>query len=129
MYLEQRLAELQGQLYDLDPLGLRHNSLTSDIDHGIGFLNGNYPLWPNRIDLDLLDMADVDRCVLGQVVDPEGATPGYWVVRRQNRWSDRQAANYGFLVYEWSNTAPAYRLLTIVWSIKIIEHHLSKVTE
>ncbi len=79
-----------------------------DVRRGLNWLREYYPERLSAIDLDMLDLSDIDRCVLGQL--------GLWSVVNKGAW----LADYGFDLYLMSfrdedPDGVTYEMLTAEW--------------
>ncbi|GGK10629.1 hypothetical protein GCM10010123_45800 [Pilimelia anulata] len=54
---------------------MRREDAVCSVRHGMVWLDANVADWPQQIDVDLLDMEDPKRCVLGQVLGSVYAAP------------------------------------------------------
>ncbi len=103
-------------------------SFEVEVDNGIKFLNWRLPGWPALVDLDTLDLAVVDRCMLAQV---DQSTFGQAIRRLVGLASKSPEArawaiNHGFILaidqlYDLAAMSSAYEALTETWRRKIGE--------
>jgi hypothetical protein len=92
------------------------------IARGIEFLDSAIKDWRQRIDLNFLDLADPEYCVLGQVFRNEQRACGAytagtwrlhdWVEETTGEEADFFAADYGF---EREDSDDQYEALTEAW--------------
>jgi hypothetical protein len=99
------------------------------INSGIAWLNKVDSGWYKKIDLEMFDIGDADRCVCGQVfqfVAPEkGAGSGYdYFINVYDPGDEEQAEKYGFTIPDtnsYQEEQRAWEALQAEWVEKIKE--------
>jgi len=82
---------------------------TAAVARGAGMLDQLCPGWPDRLDLDRLDLGDTARCLLGQLYGSYDLALGVL------RINDVTAADYGFQVTTRWRTGGQFAALTAAW--------------
>lgn len=84
-----------------------------EVERGVAVLDAKVPGWWERIDVDRLDMAVGDACVLGQLF-PDGDEESYFLGLR-TLGIPGQAIGHGFNTNDTSEWGWDYAYLTQLW--------------
>lgn len=100
-----------------------HAELASRVQRGAQFLDETYPGWRENVNLDTLNVALGDACVLAQVTGVDELWLGsFEIALRRAHLTVTEAVGYGFYVHGSADQADVilrYRLLTDLWRIEV----------